>query len=499
MIGTSEITITNNISFLPAVQAYAEEVAKQCGFGENDRAMILLALEEAVTNVIKHAFEDGEKQTFKIIFEPSSTYLTIIVKDKGLPYAPSLVPEFNIDKDLMQESLSGLGSLLMKKSVDEVSFHNLGREGKELHLTKYFPFKNITEYKGAGEMEVFSQTTEAAAPESGEIKAEIRLMNPQEALEVSQLFYRCYGYTYSIDAIYYPDKLAQLITEGRIISAVTVTDTNEIVGHVGLVRPDAHSRVAEAGMAATKPTFRGFGSMKKMVYFLMDVAKKVGLEGLYGKAISYHTYSQKTGYACGYRDCAIALGVIPSDRVYKGIMDSVPQRGTVVYSFIPLTDIKPAVIYAPLKHLPFIESIYRNLNLAVSLEAPEKDKSYITEEKCIVKTEFLPAFNRADVEIIQYGEDVLEVTSKVMKDLLKKKLDQISLYLNLEHPATANLCEEFEKMGFFIAGAIPLLHFDHTLILQYLNNISLDYSTIQLNSDFAKNMLNYIKQNDPNA
>ena len=146
-----------------------------------------------------------------------------------------------------------------------------------------------------------------------------------------------------------------------------------------------------------------------------------------------------------------------------------------------------------------IESIYKNLNLDVSIEVPEKDKSYITDEKCTVKTEFLPAFNRADVELIQYGADVLEVTTKVMKDLLKKKLDQISLYLNLEHPATANLCEEFEKMGFFIAGAIPLLHFDHTLILQYLNNISLDYSTIQLNSDFAKNMLKYIKQQDPNV
>jgi len=499
MLAKSEISITNDISHLPAVQAYAEEVAKQCGFGENDRAMILLALEEAIVNVIEHAFEDGEKATFKIIFEPKSTYLTIIVKDKGLPYAPNLIPEFNINKDIMQEPLSGLGSLLMKKSVDEVSFHNLGREGKELHLTKYFPFKNITEYQTPEGIEAFPQTVEPAAFPPKEIKTEIRLMRPEEAIEVSQLFYRCYGYTYSIDAIYYPDRLVQLIKEGKVISAVTVTDENEIVGHVGLVRSDASSKVAEAGMAATKPTFRGFGSMKKLVYFLMDEAKKIGLQGLYGKAISYHTYSQKTGYACGYRDCAIALGVIPADRVYKGIMDSVPQRGSVVYSFIPLVNIKPAVLYAPLKHLHFIESIYKNLNLDVSIEVPEKDKSYITDEKCTVKTEFLPAFNRADVELIQYGADVLEVTTKVMKDLLKKKLDQISLYLNLEHPATANLCEEFEKMGFFIAGAIPLLHFDHTLILQYLNNISLDYSTIQLNSDFAKNMLKYIKQQDPNV
>jgi anti-sigma regulatory factor (Ser/Thr protein kinase) len=499
MLGTSELSITNDISYLPAVQAFAGEVAGQCGFGEKDRVMILLALEEAVTNVIDHAFEYGEKATFKIIFEPKSTCLTIIVKDKGLPYEPNLVPEFSIDSDLEHGSASGLGSLLMRKSVDEVSYHNLGREGKELHLTKYFPFKDITEYHSPEELEAFPQKSEPAPAPTREIKAEIRLMRPQEAVEVSQLFYRCYGYSYSIDSIYYPDRFAQLVVEGKIISAVTITGDNEIVGHVGLVRAQADSIVAEAGMAATKPNFRGFGSMTKMVNFLADVAKKAGLEGLYGKAISFHTYSQKTGYACGYRDCAVALGVIPSDRIYKGIMDSVSQRGSVVYSFLPLVDQKPATLYVPSQHAVFIESIYGNLDLNVRFVIPENGKSHDMEERCTIKTELLPSFNRADVEIVRYGADVLEETAKVLKDLLKKKVDQVSLFLDLEHPMTAHFCGEFEKSGFFIAGVIPLLHFNHTLILQYLNNVSLDYSQIQLNSEFAKNMLEYIRERDPNV
>lgn len=116
-------------------------------------------------------------------------------------------------------------------------------------------------------------------------------MKPEETVEASQLFYRCYGYSYTIDSIYYPDRFAQLVMEGKIISAVTITD-NEIVGHVGLVRSSADSIVAEAGMAATKPTFRGFGSMKKMVYFLMDVARGAGLEGFTERQSPYHTYSQ---------------------------------------------------------------------------------------------------------------------------------------------------------------------------------------------------------------
>lgn len=88
--------------------------------------------------------------------------------DKGLPYEPNLVPEFNIEENLEHEAASGLGSLLMRKSVDEVSFHNLGREGKELHLfTKYLPFKDITEYHSPEELEAFPREPVIALPQPG--------------------------------------------------------------------------------------------------------------------------------------------------------------------------------------------------------------------------------------------------------------------------------------------------------------------------------------------
>lgn len=231
----------------------------------------------------------------------------------------------------------------------------------------------------------------------------------------------------------------------------------------------------------------------------MDVARKVGLEGLFGEGVSFHTHSQKVGYACGFRDCVIALRVIPSDVVFKGIMDSVPQRGSVVYSFLPLVPQKPATLYAPSRHLAFIESIYRNLGLDVRFAMIEKGKSHDMEERCIIKTELLPVDNRAEVEIVRYGADVLDETTNIMKDLLRRRVDQISLYLDLEHPMTVHFCGEFEKLGFFIAGVIPMLHFNHTLILQYLNNISLNYSLIQLHSEFARTMLDYVRERDSNT
>ena len=140
--GRSVLTITREMNYLPAIQAFAKECSKAVGFSDTDQEMILLALEEAVTNVIGHALESSA-QSFQIIFEPSTQGITIIVKDKGLPYDPGLIPGYEMPEDIEHIPSSGLGSFLMKQCVDHVCFHNLGKEGKELHLIKYLPTRSV--------------------------------------------------------------------------------------------------------------------------------------------------------------------------------------------------------------------------------------------------------------------------------------------------------------------------------------------------------------------
>jgi len=60
------------------------------------------------------------------------------------------------------------------------------------------------------------------------------------------------------------------------------------------------------------------------------------------------------------------------------------------------------------------------------------------------------------------------------------------------------LTEELEKLGFFFAGVLPQASVGEALVLQYLNNVQLDYSKIQAYSDMAKRLLAYIKARDPN-
>lgn len=241
-IESSSLTIPNDLAYLPAIQAFVSEVMSRCGYAKRDTTMVLIALEEAIVNIVKHAFEPGEKASYQVIVEPITAGIRIIIKDKGLPYSPYLVPAYTPPSDIDTAPEAGLGSHLIKNSVDRIFFHNLGREGKELHLVKYLPGKSIEEIRSGSELTPFPEPVRtAAAPEKKDFS--IRRIRPSEVYDVSKLFYRAYGYSYGIDTIYYPEKLARCHDDGTIISVVTVTPGDDrVVGHAALVRDNQIGR-----------------------------------------------------------------------------------------------------------------------------------------------------------------------------------------------------------------------------------------------------------------
>ena len=78
---SSTLTVPNDLLYLPAIQAFISEVANKVGFGRRDTTMMLIAIEEAVVNVVKHAFEPDEKATFQVTVQPASSGMTVIIKD----------------------------------------------------------------------------------------------------------------------------------------------------------------------------------------------------------------------------------------------------------------------------------------------------------------------------------------------------------------------------------------------------------------------------------
>lgn len=490
------LTVPNDLFYLPAIQAFVSEVADRVGLDRSDTTMLLIAIEEAVVNVVKHAFEPGEKATFQVIVEPGTSDITVTIRDKGLPYSPSLSPEYNAPSDIDGAADTGLGSHLIRKGVDEIFFCNLGREGKELRLVKHLPYRSVQDISTASELERFP---EPVVTRPLELKPfSIRLIQPSEVYDVSKLFYRAYGYTYGIDTIYYPEKLAECHAEGTIISVVTVGEDNRIVGHAALVRDERKDQIAEAAMAVVEPSYRGHGCQSLMISRLVEEAKKEGLKGIFSKAVTNHMYAQRAGQKAGFKRCAVVAGLIPGNRAYKGMDAALSQRGSVIFGYRVVEDPGNIVLFAPSKHRTMIERTYRSLKIdRVFADDPRKGQE-IEGEEGDIRVVVVPGYNRAAIEVKTYGRQVVSQVYSILKTLCYQKVDQITLYLNLHDPAICSLIGKFEEIGFFYAGILPFAHVGDALLLQYLNNVPIDYSKINIADEMGREIAEYVRSCDPN-
>jgi len=494
----SKLIIPVKLAYLPVIHAFIRENALMTKFSTKDIMFFNIAVEEAVTNVVKHAFLPGEDANFDVICEITPTEFKVIIQDKGLPFDPDQVEEFNPEKVLDGDAQSGLGFRLMKGSVDKLSFHNKGFGGKEVHLIKFIEQKHIDQFVEASEMGAYEQPIDKAKKETEKVDYHTELLQPKQAVEISQCAYKTYGYTYIMENIYYPERLIEMTNTGELISAVAVTDdTGEVMSHGALERFGKKWAIPEIGMAFTKPKFRGQGCLNKLTALLLKSAKQLEIKGIYAKGVTTHPYSQKALVKCGYKDSAILIGLSPAKKFSK--MDALSaQRESLVLSNLKLIEQDEFLLFVPSKHKDILEKIYKNLDIKTQFELPSD--SVIIQDKIIqsdLEIEVYDNLGYANMYVNTAGENLEKEIGHRLKELCQKKIETVNLYLDLRDEFSMSKVEELEALGFFFAGAFPHDPCQY-FILQFLNNVPIDYSRIVLASEFSQELIVYVKEQDPN-
>lgn len=124
-------------SALESVETAAKtvgELAAECGFSDEVRFGIDLAVREATINAIRHGNQYDMAKQVTLSLETTPEWLTIKVRDEGKGLDAGKVPD-----PLAQENLfkgSGRGLLLMRTFMDKVEVANLS-PGTEITLTKF--------------------------------------------------------------------------------------------------------------------------------------------------------------------------------------------------------------------------------------------------------------------------------------------------------------------------------------------------------------------------
>ncbi len=480
-----------------AAGKYVYEIARKIGFNQENAEAIERGVNKAAIAVIDYSFDPDERTTLELTCELIPTGIRITLKDKGLPFGESAMQDDALTGADDATSQFGTRVFQLKTDMDEVSLHNLGHQGKEIVLIKYLTSKTITDYYAECELEPYEMPHSEINPIDGNAAFIVRRMKASEAVEVSKTVYRAYGYSYAREYMYFPEKIVALNESGQLHSALLIVDNNTIAGHCALQYWEENPRVAEMVAGVVKPEFRSRGYFTKLAEFLMNEATGKALLGIFVHTITNHIYSQKTGHRAGLQDCAIRLGLVPPTTIFKGFSDTLHQKLSIVIQFRYLDVPSQLVLHLPADHQEIVAAIYHNLGTTPDFSTDTSGLQL--DPKSEFKIQVIAPLSFARITVGKYGQNIIAEIRGELKELCYKKIEAVNLYLNLFDPLTAVMTEEFEKMGFFFAGVMPGgLAGGDALILQYLNNVPIDYSQIKITSDIAHRMITHIQRRDPN-
>ena len=118
------------------VRALVDEISARIGFQPEERDKLVLAVDEACTNVIRHAYPNsGPDERIIITFTIRTKCLEIAIRDFGNSADPATFR----GRDLSDIRPGGLGIHFIKSAVDRIEYDSPPGGGTLLKLIKFVP------------------------------------------------------------------------------------------------------------------------------------------------------------------------------------------------------------------------------------------------------------------------------------------------------------------------------------------------------------------------
>jgi len=124
---------------LDIIRKFVAGIAENMGFSEEEIYKIELAVDEACSNVVKHAYMTNTKQEHIINIEvkEKNSEIEIIISDKGKGFDPKKVKRPELEEYMRKMKRGGLGIYLIKELMDKVSFQIKSGVRNEVRMVKY--------------------------------------------------------------------------------------------------------------------------------------------------------------------------------------------------------------------------------------------------------------------------------------------------------------------------------------------------------------------------
>ena len=478
------LKIPSNIQCMDMVKDVIINTCKTLPLTQDDIQALLSSVEELIHNAITHAYKD-ERGYIEIALHPFKTGLRIDVHDWGIPMSHKKHKSVPIDK----EASAGFNRIY--DLVDTFEYHNLGKEGKKFVIIKYASHPWIKQtYLSIQDALRFEKKKKEVMDPNAPIT--IREFSEGDEEGIATLIYKNYGHSYIKDLFYYPQKILEF--HGKKFYSVVAESNGRIVGHFAFILVP-ESTIAEIGIVVVDPLFKGRGIMNRMLELILKKAKEIGLDAVFGEAIMYHTFSQKSNLRYDFAESALMLGKTPLDITIENIeLSKAYKRGAVLVGYHFFHTYKKS-LYLPKVYRDQIEQTYLNAGISFS---KKKKKINKIPEHVFLTYQFDPPTNISTIRVDRYGKDFKHKFLLLVSQLRAKHCDMIYVDISLENiPQINKVVKIMNKKGFFYSGIMFLCHEkEDYLRLQLKHSDKVGSKNYVCYSDFCKKLSKYILKDE---
>jgi serine/threonine-protein kinase RsbW len=131
-----ELFIKSRTEELAHVRDFISSVVQEVSVPQEIAGDIILAVDEACTNIIKHAYKFDPNGDIKIKIKYSAKKIAVQIRDHGASFSPDSIPTPDLKKYFEEKRVGGLGMYLMKSLMDEVNYSAVSGKYNQVLMTK---------------------------------------------------------------------------------------------------------------------------------------------------------------------------------------------------------------------------------------------------------------------------------------------------------------------------------------------------------------------------
>ena len=132
-----DLVVPSTTRSLKEMRDFVRETLDAASIGDQDRRRIILATDEAVTNIVTHRASDPTASEVAVRMDINEVRIRIVIEDRGEDIDPGPLALPDLEKALRGEGTRCIGIFLIRQAMDEVNYRFKKGFENELEMIRF--------------------------------------------------------------------------------------------------------------------------------------------------------------------------------------------------------------------------------------------------------------------------------------------------------------------------------------------------------------------------